>query len=634
MEGSGGQSEFVAPPVPSEPPLLGQPPAPDRPGLLRRVAWWVVGPLLTTGLLAVSLGMILGSPTTVRSPTPADPAAIGLLLVLAATLLFRRRWPVESTLVASSAVAVLAVRQYPLTLMAFAPSLCVAAAVYRCEVRRALVAIVAAAIGLGTASAVGGYRTSDLAVVLQVAVVSVVVAVVARLVRLGIANRRERGADPVDQDAPRWYLGQPRPVAGWPDSQAGWATAAVGALVVVVAVSVLMHDLTTVPPLAEPGERVVIDEPGQAAVTGAAATGDGSVYAVGGLGGHLAADSGLRVRRYGPANDLRWERSVDAPLWIMPGETPGLAVAPLGDGGSSALIAVTWMEDVSTGVGDQEPTADAAVIEVLDDSGERRWSDRFGEAGTVFLLAAPVGLPDGGFAVAGGVNEPLEEPLRGPSDGFVRSYRADGTVRWTRQFGADDTDGAVALASDGAGVLYVVGGAYGELEPGGTGAFVAKLDEAGAVEWIRQFGVTQRDVAVSVAVHDEGPVVVWGVSTFGSGPQRRHVTSFDPDGNVRWEYDHDATGSGIDKVTVVDGRVMASGCQPRSFLGMPVGLEVGIVVEIAGGRADSVRELGGLSSTCIQALAPGPGASLLVGGATEDEESVAGRPFLVALEPE
>src|SRR5687768_7075347 len=106
MEGPGGESGFAAPavgvaPEPPEPP--GPPrsddaparPAPDRPGLARRVAWWVVGPLLVAAMLAVSLVMVLGSPTTMRTRTPADALAVGLLLVSAAALLFRRRWPLE-----------------------------------------------------------------------------------------------------------------------------------------------------------------------------------------------------------------------------------------------------------------------------------------------------------------------------------------------------------------------------------------------------------------------------------------------------------------------------------------------------------------------------------------------------------
>ena len=406
------------------------------------------------------------------------------------------------------------------------------------------------------------------------------------------------------------------------------------ALLVVVVVAVTVGDLTTAPPLAQPGDRVIVDGDGWAGVTGAGATRDGSVYAVGAFGSPFEGDTGMQLRRYGPSDDLVWEQAISAPLWAMPGQATRLAVAPIGDDAESAHIAVAWIQPEADASEPAPPPTAGATIEVLDDTGTRRWTSGIGRVDSVILLSAPVALPDGGFAIAGGINEPLDghQRLGGESDAFVQSYRSDGSVRWTLPFGSDENEAGVALAVDDDGALYVAGGSYGDLEPGRTGAFVAKVDVDGAIEWTRQFGVEPRDVAVAVTVDDRGPVVVWGVSKFGSPPERNTVSAFAADGSLRWSHEHEATDNGLDQVTVAGGRVFASGCVRRTFLGVPVGEQVGVLVEIVDGRAASTRQFGGTGGPCIQALAPGPGATVLVGGEAGSDDSLNDPPFLLALD--
>jgi len=135
-----------------------------------------------------------------------------------------------------------------------------------------------------------------------------------------------------------------------------------------------------------------------------------------------------------------------------------------------------------------------------------------------------------------------------------------------------------------------------------------------------------------VAADDQGPVVVWGISQFGAPPERNTVSAFAVDGSLRWAHDHDATDNGLDQVTVASGRVFASGCERRTFLGTPVGDQVGVLLEIVDGRAVSTRQFGGTTGPCIQALAPGPGATVLVGGQAGSGDSLNDPPFLLAID--
>ena len=101
------------------------------------------------------------------------------------------------------------------------------------------------------------------------------------------------------------------------------------------------------------------------------------------------------------------------------------------------------------------------------------------------------------------------------------------TVQWIRQFGSSDVDIAYGVAVNSSGV-YVVGYTIatlpGQTSAGSTDAFIRKYDSSGNVVWTRQFGTQGFDQAFAVAVDSTG-VYVAGL-TNGSLPRpeqrRRH----------------------------------------------------------------------------------------------------------------
>lgn len=67
----------------------------------------------------------------------------------------------------------------------------------------------------------------------------------------------------------------------------------------------------------------------------------------------------------------------------------------------------------------------------------------------------------------------------GGSDFFVRKYDVSGNEMWTRQFGTDDTDLALAVVVDGTGQAHAIGSTRGALpgqaSAGGRDAVIVKL---------------------------------------------------------------------------------------------------------------------------------------------------------------
>lgn len=144
-------------------------------------------------------------------------------------------------------------------------------------------------------------------------------------------------------------------------------------------------------------------------------------------------------------------------------------------------------------------------------------------------------------------------PFSPEDDAFVASLDANGNWLWGHAAGTNGADVATRVALDDAGSAYLTGfvgaGAqFDALTLTGTtgGAFVAKYDAAGTIQWVAggDHNVSEPIDANSICVDDNHNAYVVGTfaGTIGFGPHAltsaggkdAFVASIDPQGNWRW----------------------------------------------------------------------------------------------------
>lgn len=211
--------------------------------------------------------------------------------------------------------------------------------------------------------------------------------------------------------------------------------------------------------------------------------------------------------------------------------------------------------DGFTAAGDQD-----AFLLKFSASGEQRWVRQYGTAGwDAIIRLATFG---GSVFAAGWVEGELNGQSQvGGRDSVVRRYEADGTRRWTRQFGTADQDYAYGIDADSSGV-YVAGSAVGAFpgysSKGGLDAFVRRFGLKGRARWTRQFGSEGTDFPSDVSLDTSGVYVVGVTSgalpgqTLG-GSDDGFVRKFGREANVRWTRQFGGGGSEDPQGSIADG---------------------------------------------------------------------------------
>jgi hypothetical protein len=119
----------------------------------------------------------------------------------------------------------------------------------------------------------------------------------------------------------------------------------------------------------------------------------------------------------------------------------------------------------------------------------------------------------------------------GLQDVFVLKLDPLGNQLWLKQFGSTDTDSGEAIAVDAAGNVYVTGFTYGNMggntNAGSPDMFITKLTSGGAIVATSQLGSTDSDQASSIATDAAGLIYVAG-TTYGNLDNKNNA---DPTGN-------------------------------------------------------------------------------------------------------
>jgi hypothetical protein len=224
------------------------------------------------------------------------------------------------------------------------------------------------------------------------------------------------------------------------------------------------------------------------------------------------------------------------PLWADQFGTPehDVARAVAADGAGALVVA----GDTSGDLGGVAAGGRDAFVRAYRPDGRVRWTRQFGGGGADLAYGVAV-APDGDVLVVGTTSATLAPAGRGATDAYLRRYDASGRVLWTRRFGTDADERGAAVASDAASGAVVAGYTVGALAgpaAGGGDAFVRSYDARGNVRWTRQDGSPAFDAARAVAVTPTGDVVVAGVRENGTGAVAGAlVRSYDARGTLRWE---------------------------------------------------------------------------------------------------
>lgn len=140
-----------------------------------------------------------------------------------------------------------------------------------------------------------------------------------------------------------------------------------------------------------------------------------------------------------------------------------------------------------------------------DSVGAVQWVEEFGTAYNdgVRGIAAD-GL--GGVYLSGYTYGSLGGTNKGMSDGYLAKYATDGTQNWIRQFGTTDSDDCVGVAVDSLGSVYVCGNAKDSLfgpHLGYTDVFLAKYSSSGVKLWATQFGTANCEYARNMVIDEQ-----------------------------------------------------------------------------------------------------------------------------------
>lgn len=185
-----------------------------------------------------------------------------------------------------------------------------------------------------------------------------------------------------------------------------------------------------------------------------------------------------------------------------------------------------------------------AFLRRYDPSGAEVWTRQFGSAERDMPKGVTLDGAGNVYVVGQTFGNFPSQPSAGGWDAFLRKYTPAGDEVWTRQFGGGGGESAASVRIDGAGNAYVVGGTRaalpGQKNIGDFDSFIVKFDAAGGTVWVRQFGTTVEDYAMTVAVDGQGNPVVAGETSgrlagaASGGGLDGFVRQYDAAGEVLW----------------------------------------------------------------------------------------------------
>jgi uncharacterized delta-60 repeat protein len=208
-----------------------------------------------------------------------------------------------------------------------------------------------------------------------------------------------------------------------------------------------------------------------------------------------------------------------------------------------------------------------AFITKFNADGSKEWTQLLGTSGNDRAQAITADA-DSNIYVSGYTSGSLEgEANSGSFDAFITKFNSAGTKQWTRLLGSTGDDRAQALTAAADGSVYVSGYTDGDLDgqlnSGGTDAFIAKFDSAGTKQWTRLLGTGTYDQSNALTAGNDGSVYVSGYTyeSTDTGNNDAFIAKFNSDGDKQWSKVLATSGDDAANalITAPDGSVYVSG---------------------------------------------------------------------------
>jgi hypothetical protein len=229
---------------------------------------------------------------------------------------------------------------------------------------------------------------------------------------------------------------------------------------------------------------------------------------------------------YDSSGTLQWLRQWHSAYWSDPWyDRSGVAV----DESTGDIYIASSTGYVLVGSGTGIPYINALLTK-YDNSGTLQWTRQLGTGYSPSSDSVAVGST-GDVYVAG--DSRGEDPLN-VSYAWVAKYDSNGTQAWMRQLDTPDAEGASGVAVSGS-YVYVTGYTTGDLAGTGAGQgvpnpFLARYDNSGALQWIRQLNA-RGSYSEAVATDNLGNIYITGEN---SGQQDNYIAKYNDGGVLQW----------------------------------------------------------------------------------------------------
>jgi Beta-propeller repeat len=230
--------------------------------------------------------------------------------------------------------------------------------------------------------------------------------------------------------------------------------------------------------------------------------------------------------------------------------------------------------------------ADKPWVTKYDSNGNQQWFKEFGsgsQSGSLTLNEAyGVAVSNDGSVYSTGWN--LGDDFgknAGLYDVWVAKNDNNGDQQWIKQFGTKDYEFPKAIDVDSQGNVYITGWTQGDLSGKNAGsydAWVTKYDSNGNQQWIKQFGTQGDDGSFGMKLDSDGNIFLTGytnnsLAQTNAGSADAWVAKYDTDGNQLWIQQFGTPESdGATSITVDNqGHVFVTGTTEGSFGGINAG---------------------------------------------------------------